>query len=227
MTQMSRIRQTTNTKGCPLSHVILLGDSIFDNTSYVPGGPSVIEHLRREIPKGWNASLLAIDGSVAADVVDQLKDLPPDSSHLVVSAGGNDALAHIDAIRHRSAGSVVEALSRLAQIRADFQNEYRVMLKAVLARGLTTIVCTVYDAIPNLTRAEHAGLCLFNDVILREAIAAAVPVIDLRLICTEASDYSHLSPIEPSAAGGAKIATAVCRAVASPRLSTMGSWILT
>src|SRR5438477_12989676 len=52
-----------------------------------------------------------------------------------------------------------------------------------------------------------------NEVILRSAIAAGVPVIDLRLVCTEEGDYSPLSPIEPSVVGGAKIAGAIVRAV--------------
>jgi hypothetical protein len=30
-----------------VSHVVLLGDSIFDNARYVPGGPSVLEHFRK------------------------------------------------------------------------------------------------------------------------------------------------------------------------------------
>ena len=29
-----------------MNHVVLLGDSIFDNASYVPGKPPVIEQLR-------------------------------------------------------------------------------------------------------------------------------------------------------------------------------------
>ena len=52
-------------------------------------------------------------------------------------------------------------------------------------------------------------LRLFNDTIVREANAAHVPIIDLRNICTEAGDYSAVSPIEPSAQGGEKIAKAI------------------
>ena len=213
-------------KGRFLSHVILLGDSIFDNASYVPGGPSVIEQLREALPGGWQASLLAVDGSIAADVVEQLRELPSDASHLVVSTGGNNALKHIDLIRHRSAGSYAEALTRLAGICAEFRDEYRTTMKAVLSLGQKSVVCTIYDAIPGLTRAESTGLCLFNDVILREAFDAAVPVIDLRSICAEACDYSRLSPIEPSVAGGAKIARAVCCAVVDPPSSKSRSWII-
>jgi hypothetical protein len=198
-----------------VSHVVLLGDSIFDNARYVPGGPPVIEHLRRCLPRGWRATLLAVDGSVAADVSDQLARLPEDASHLVVSAGGNDALACGGPILYESAESFVEVLSRLADLRVEFQRDYTEMLREVLGHDKPTVVCTVYDAIPGLGRAEQAGLCLFNDVILREAFRAGVPVIDLRLICNEASDFAPSSPIEPSAAGGGKIARAVSRVVTS------------
>jgi hypothetical protein len=34
-------------------------------------------------------------------------------------------------------------------------------------------------------------------------------VIDLRLVCDRPADYSHVSPIEPSAAGGGKIARVI------------------
>ena len=210
-----------------MGHIILLGDSIFDNARYVPSGPSVIEQLRRALPDGWRASLRAVDGSVAAHVIEQLENLPADASHLVLSTGGNNALEHIDWIRHGSARSVAEVLFRLAQIRADFQQEYRTMLESVLERELPTVVCTVYDTIPGLASSEQTGLCVFNEVILREAFRAAVPVVDLRLICTEVSDYAMSSPIEPSVAGGDKIVRSITRAIAASPRSTSGTWIIT
>jgi hypothetical protein len=54
---------------------------------------------------------------------------------------------------------------------------------------------------------------VFNDVILLEAFRAGLPVLDLRLICDEARDYSAVSPIEPSAAGGVKIVQGIVRLV--------------
>jgi len=74
---------------------------------------------------------------------------------------------------------------------------------------LTTTVCTIYNG--NLSRDEAAvarvGLTAFNDVILRVAFEASFRVIDLRLVCSEPSDYAN--PIEPSSAGGEKIARAI------------------
>lgn len=195
-----------------MSHIVLLGDSIFDNLRYVPGGPDVIAQLRASLPQGWTATLLAIDGSVTTDVPRQLAKLPTEATHLVVSVGGNDALGSSALVRDfdRSAGSV---LLDLADAQTEFARDYRVMLRAVAAVGKPTTVCTVYDAIPSLSAPEQAGLSLFNDVIVREAARVGVPVIDLRFMCDKTADYSDLSPIEPSRVGGAKIANAIARVV--------------
>src|SRR6476659_6170002 len=86
-------------RSCTMGHVVLLGDSIFDNARYVPDRPPVIEQLRRSLPVGWRATLLAVDGHVTNDVERQLCRLPADATHLVVSVGGNDALAESGILR--------------------------------------------------------------------------------------------------------------------------------
>jgi len=193
-----------------MPHLVLLGDSIFDNGVYVPGHPAVIDQVRAELPSDWQATLLAVDGNIAIDVVRHLEKLPADATHLAISTGGNDALI-ASGILAQPARSVSEVLHEMADIQADFRREYREMLAAVLERRLPTLACTIYDAIPGLDRDAVAALTLFNDVILREAIAASIPVLDLRLLCNEATDYSPLSPIEPSHLGGRKIAQALAR----------------
>jgi hypothetical protein len=206
-----------------VSHVVLLGDSIFDNGRYVADGPSVIEHLRRALPTGWRATLLAKDGAGTADMARQLDQIPTDATHLVVSVGGNDALDHSGLILHEPAASFAEVLSRLVEIQEQFRRDYRAVLERVLGHGRPTAVCTVYDSIPGLEPAEKAGLCLFNDVILREAFRARLAVIDLRLICSDAADYARSSPIEPSVVGGGKIARAIGRLVIECDFKAAGS----
>jgi hypothetical protein len=191
-----------------LSHAVLLGDSIFDNGVYVPDGPAFADQLRAALSEQWKVSLLAVDGHVTADVEAQLAGLPNDATHLVVSCGGNDALNYLPVLAE-GAQSVAEVLSHFAQIRSDFGQEYRRMLEKVVATQRDVTICTVYDCIPDLEPMAHAALSMFNEVILREAISAKVTIIDLRLVCTERSDYSELSPIEPSEVGGAKIAVVV------------------
>jgi hypothetical protein len=95
-----------------MSHAVLLGDSIFDNGRYVPSGPSVIEHLRRALPGGWLATLLARDGAGTAELARQLERLPADATHLVVSVSGNDALNHSGPLLDQTAGSSAGALCR-------------------------------------------------------------------------------------------------------------------
>lgn len=192
-------------------HIVLLGDSIFDNGGYVPGGPDVVQQLNDRLHQGSRASLLAVDGAVVADVARQLGQLPPDVTHLVVSAGGNDALG-ASGVLGEGVRSVAEAVGRLAAIGEEFARGYRAMLDGVLAQRLPTALCTIYDAsYPEPERRIIVtALGLFNDVITRAAFARGLPLIDLRLICDEPGDYAN--PIEPSVQGGAKIATAIAEA---------------
>src|SRR5579884_1626800 len=119
-----------------MGHLVLLGDSIFDNGRYVgPDEPAVIEQVRAALPAGWDATLLAVDGSVAGDVPAQLAGLPKDASHVVVSAGGNDALGHLSMLTE-AAESVAEVFGRLAAIGEQFERSYLRMLGTVLRRNL-------------------------------------------------------------------------------------------
>lgn len=189
-------------------HVALLGDSIFDNASYVPGEPSVLEQLQTVLPRGWDATLLAVDGASAADVHDQLERLAGKETHLFLSAGGNDAL-NASNILAAPVRTVAEAQELIAQIQTRFRRDYEALAQAIVRLAHPAIFCTVYDAVPGLGAPARVALTAFNDVILRTAFRHRGPVIDLRLVCAEDADYSSLSPIEPSSVGGAKIARVI------------------
>jgi GDSL-like Lipase/Acylhydrolase family len=191
-----------------MPHLVLLGDSIFDNAAYVPGGDPVIAQVNKLLPSDWKATLLAVDGDVTQNVAHRLASLPGDATHFVISVGGNDALRHIDILRD-SVPSALAVFQKLTRIQEEFQSNYGAMLDVVLGLGKPTVVCTVYDAVPGLVREAKTALSVFNDVILREAIKSRVPVLDLRSICDHALDYSSVSPIEPSEQGGNKIAAAI------------------
>ena len=193
-------------------HVVLLGDSIFDNSAYVSGGPDVVRQLRSVLPEGSSATLLAVDGAIASDVQRQLRALPPGASQLVLSVGGNDALGHSHLLGERAA-TVGEAVARLAEAQRSFSARYVAVVDSVAAAGLPLALCTIYDAAfaPPEGPVITAALSLFNDVITRAAFARSLPLIDLRLICNEATDYAN--PIEPSVQGGGKIAAAIAALV--------------
>ena len=193
-------------------HVALLGDSIFDNRSYTRGEPDVVSHLRGLLPPHWRASLLALDGSVSADLADQLPDVANDVTHLVISVGGNDALMYSDLL-NRPVSSTHEALGLFRDRVDQFEGDYRTAIGAALALGRPTTLCTIYNGNLPAPQAPTAriALSMFNDVILRVAFERHSPVIDLRLICNEPVDYAN--PIEPSGRGGWKIANAIARSL--------------
>ena len=194
-------------------HVVLLGDSIFDNGRYVVGKPSVIDQLGTELGDRGKATLLAEDGSVCADVARQVATVPDDATHLVVSAGGNDALRNAGLLDRDIANSK-ELFAELAQVHAAFRTRYATMLHAVIDRGKPVAVCTVYDSNfdPPRKALADVALSVFNDAIIRCACDAGVPVIDLRRIFTARADYAN--DIEPSEIGGAKMAKAIVRVAA-------------
>jgi lysophospholipase L1-like esterase len=196
-----------------MPHLVLLGDSIFDNAAYTRGGPDVVTQLRRLLPSGWGATLLATDGDRTEDVDQQLAKLPTDASHLILSVGGNDALAHGDLLT-RSAKSVPEVLGLLAEAAGAFEQRYRRLIGRLLNRKLPLTVCTIYNGNfpdPFFQRVATTALCVFNDAIVRAGLEHKLEIIDLRLVCTEPADYAN--PIEPSSVGGAKIARAILEAI--------------
>lgn len=193
------------------AHIVLLGDSIFDNAAYTAGEPDVVAHLRDLLPAPWSASLAAVDGSTTIDLHRQLAEIPARASDLVVSVGGNDALLNADLLAS-PVPSTTAALELFADRIADFESRYREAVAAALALERRVAVCTIYngDLPPAEARAARVALMTFNDVILRVAFEHWLPVIDLRLVCDRPEDYAN--PIEPSGSGGRKIAEAVARA---------------
>ena len=199
-------------------HVVLLGDSIFDNAAYVAGATDVVRQVRQRLPQGSKATLAAVDGSTIGDVRGQLRGVSADATHLVLSVGGNDALGRSDFLA-TPARSTAEALSGLADIGDEFERAYLAMLADVLARRLPTAICTVYyPRFPDaaLQKVAVAALTMFNDCIVRAAFTHGLPLLDLRLICSEETDYAN--SIEPSARGGEKIARAIVEYVESDPL---------
>ena len=192
-----------------MPHVILLGDSIFDNGRYTRGGPDVVSQVRELLGAGWEATLLAVDGSTTDEVVGQVACLPKTATHLVLSVGGNNALMHLGILDAPTA-TVASSLETLAEVAAAFVTRYRAAVDACSKTRLPLTVCTIYDGCfedAAFQRIASTTLALFNDAIIRVAVERALPVIDLRFVCARPEDYAN--PIEPSSIGGEKIARAI------------------
>ena len=208
-----------------MTHVILSGDSIFDDKPYVkPGEADVTTQVNALLPEDSKATRLAVDGDVTEDIHRQLQSLPDDATHLFISVGGNDALGGINVFTEPVA-NVGEALIYVNTMRNQFETRYKKMLQHALSQQLPLTVCSIYYPrfhSQNLERVfpdgngvneetfqqmAMAALANFNDVIFRQAFQLKVPLIDLRVLCDEDADFAN--PIEPSAVGGQKIARAI------------------
>jgi hypothetical protein len=189
-------------------HIVLLGDSIFDNGAYVGSDPDVVTHLRSLLPAPDAVTCLAVDGATTSGLRAQIARIPSTATHLVVSIGGNDVLAHRDLL-WTPVRSTAEALALFGRRVSGFEADYWRAVQDVLVGDLPVTLCTIYNG--NLPEDEAAiarvALTLFNDVIVRTALAHDAGLIDLRLVCTEPRDYAN--PIEPSGTGGRKIAAAI------------------
>ena len=127
-----------------MPHIVLFGDSIFDNKSYVDAdGKDVVAHLRQIISDDWGATLKAIDGAVIEGVSRQFQDVPTEATHFVISVGGNNAIRNADILEMR-AGSAAQVFSELAKRKDVFESQYREMLRQVLSKNIPTAVCTIY-----------------------------------------------------------------------------------
>lgn len=208
-----------------MGHLVLLGDSVFDNGTYVgPGRPDVAQQVRARLseetkPPGeteplgeTEVTLLARDGHYISDVPRQMRRLPNSATHLFLSVGGNDGLRYLDAIEgfDREVQSFSGAVRRLREIQEDFREDYRPVLQEVLRAGLPTALCTVYNGNfqEEVQDVVDTILPVINDVIIEAAVREGLPLIDLgRALCEPDRDYAN--SIEPSAQGGQKIAGAV------------------
>lgn len=187
-------------------HIALLGDSIFDNSSYTGGEPDVAAHLRSMV--SGEVTLLAVDGATSTDVEPQIRRVTGAMTHLVLSVGGNDALG-VSHLLDAPVSSTGEALDRFGIELDAFEASHRRVMAELARRDRPLVVCTIYDGNmppPDGTRARVA-LRMWNDVIARSARAVGARLIELRDVCTQPEDYAN--PIEPSGSGGKKIAEAI------------------
>ena len=209
-----------------MPNLVLLGDSVFDNGRYTLGDPDVISQVRSLLPENWQASLLAVDGSITTDIHSQVTRIPADASHLILSVGGNNAIMNADILSF-PADSSSQVLAKLADISSDFEKGYRLVVDACRNLKLPLAVCTIYNGRfpdPQYQRLISTALTVFNYAILRVAIEHHLAVIDLRLICSCAADYAN--PIEPSSVGGAKIAKAIIRWALDGSIGTSSASVL-
>jgi hypothetical protein len=206
-----------------MKHIVLLGDSIFDNSSYVnPGELDVPNQLKSLVGPDCKVTNLAVDGHVTRHIKTQLNHLPSDTTHLFISVGGNDGLGHLS-IFNEPVETVGGGLQKMYLIGEKYKKEYSSMIDKVLSHELPTTLCNIYYPrfysnsfdrvasyfrmgvnVEKLQQMAMAAETIFNDIIMFEVFNRKLPLIDLRVLCNDDEDFAN--PIEPSCIGGLKIA---------------------
>ena len=201
-----------------MKKVTLLGDSIIDNKSYVQDGEkSVLEHLQ-----SLSSNLffqIAFDGDTTHNVlINQL--LSPeieDSSHIVLSIGGNDLLYNIPVLfegPHENINySLIDIQNRIV---VPLQQRYETIIEKLSSLGANLLLCTAYEGDLGRT-GEFRGVLdsskimvsALNDIVYKTANKYQADVLELRHIFTSSEDYAN--PIEPSHIGGEKLAKAIIK----------------
>lgn len=196
-------------------NIALVGDSIIDNNPYVENGQDVLSHLRRLIPN-VTFTKTARDGSITENVTTQVVSLEGRFDGIVISTGGNDALAVMDEQDPLERLTVSECFVNAHQARQAFELNYVKLMEAVRPCACPVLILTVYnprfqmEGYPaEMQMLAEAGLSIFNDVIQGCAIANQAAILDLRRVCNTDEDFAN--SIEPSSQGGEKIAQFINR----------------
>ncbi len=192
--------------------LILLGDSIIDNKTYVLDDElSVLEHIesKTEIP----VTQLALDGATTDDVINsQIQAIPFGTSHIVLSIGGNDLLNEIAFLMEDFKYTPNQVLERCQSLIAPITQKYESIVSQLQTTSRANLLlCTVYEGnlegsvmYDDIAISSRAMLSLFNDSVYKTHNMFKTGILELRHIFTNKEDNAN--PIEPSHHGGEKLA---------------------
>lgn len=201
--------------GTAISHIVLLGDALGDLPRIRDRGPGHLENrLLPDWDAPWRLSLVRAD-----DVVNRspLGKIPADASHLVITLEGNRAISSSGLLEGRP-DSYEQALARLSFAADQFEQVVHGLVRTAQQTGLPAAMCTMFPPChrdPVKQRATSTALSIFNDRIVRQAVDANLPVVDMRSAGTEEGDYTPSGLL--SRAGLTKAATLIWQALHESR----------
>ena len=199
-----------------MNKVVLFGDSIIDNKSYVSHGEfSVLEHL--ENISNYEYIQVAYDGHTTFDVQNKQLHLSTivKPSHIVLSVGGNDLLQNLSYLSKGPVSNVNEAVSGIQQhIFEPLEQRFETIIEELSSQRANLLVCTLYegdlgrtDEFKDVLDSSKIMVSSFNDLVYKTAKKYNADVLELREIFISSDDYAN--PIEPSHIGGEKLAKSI------------------
>ena len=184
--------------------VVLLGDSVLKNESYVKTGLSVSEYVKSQTSSTY---CYALNDSTIVDVYHQLGQIPLDyndpNCSIFLSVGGNDILSN-----H------IEDKEALRPIFIAYTKLIR-SIKTKMDKSKLFLVNIYYPS--SLKYSQYTPILVeWNQMIDDYAYESAnniSGVVRLNEILKEKSDFTH--EIEPSESGGLKVAKAILKSISN------------
>lgn len=177
------------------NNIILMGDSVLNNSNYVPKGKSVYDNLKTKLDNVLN---VAEDGATINDLYLQLDKIPIElnssETFIFISAGGNNILNKL----------TNTDITQLFDSFMDFLNA----LRAKLSNVKINIMNLYLPANPRF-QSYQKSIDKWNHLINQNSskVGEMYNVVDLNTLLTTYSDFVY--DIEPSESGSEKIATII------------------
>jgi len=177
------------------NNIILMGDSVLNNSNYVPEGKSVYDNLKTKLNNILN---VAKDGATINDLYLQLDEIPIElnssETFIFISAGGNNILNK----------QTNTDINQLFNSYMDFLNALRVKLSNVKINILNLYL----PANPRF-QSYKKTIDQWNNLINKNSskVGEMYNVVDLNSLLTNTSDFVY--DIEPSESGSEKIANII------------------
>ena len=169
-----------------IRHLVLLGDALQN----IDLGKGQAEDTLVPRPRNpWKLTVLQ-----PPEVLRQgrVRAIPAGVTHIGICIDGGWAI-ETSGLLQGYALTIGEALDALARAADEFESMFARLIAAAAEAGVPTIVCTLVPARytePSQQRVAATALAIFNDRILRRAVAAHLSIVELRLVCDEDSDYA-------------------------------------
>ena len=180
------------------NNIILMGDSVLNNSKYVPTNKSVFAILKTKTNNVFN---YAKDGATISDLYDQLDKIPLElnksETNIFISAGGNDILNKQIKLND-------------ASIKQLF-NSYLTFLDALRTKLNSVKINLLNLYLPSNPRYKSYQLSVdtWNQLLQKNAntIGKMYNVVDIHSLLTSPSDFVY--DIEPSETASEKIANLI------------------
>jgi len=187
----------TFTNGKKDIKVVLIGDSMLNNSAYVSANQSVPDLLSKELV-GNTVYNFAKDGSTINDCYAQLDkistNLNKSNTSIVVSCGGNN---------------ILNSHSLKKSDMNNLFNEYSKLLKSIKTRvpNSSLYVLNLYTPTNSHYLSYHSAIEQWNQLLTNNKSKLQYKIIDTSSLLVTDKDFTY--NIEPSKKGGTKIVKAI------------------